>query len=65
MLQLPAVGSTAARGVFGAGFGFRVGWCAAAGRGGGRGGSASIGEAFIFAGGLGAGLSFHGVCTIS
>ena len=63
MLQLPAVGSTAARGVFGAGFGFRAGGVQ---RGGGvRGVSASIGEAFIFAGGLGAGLSFHGVCTIS
>ena len=61
-------GPAVARGVFGAGSGFRVGWRAVAG--GGlvsvfRGFSTSVGGAFILAvgggGGLGAGLSFYGV----
>ena len=45
-----------ARGVFGAGTGFRVGW-----RTGGALGFCRVSGAFIVAGGLGAGLSFYGV----
>ena len=51
------------RGVFGAGSGFRVGWCTAGGRGlisVFQGFFASIGGAFILAWGLGVGLSFLG-----
>ena len=44
---------TVARGIFGAGAGFRVGW-----RTGGALSFCSVGGAFIVAGGLGAGLSF-------
>ena len=57
--KLPAVGSTMAWGIFGPGFGFRVGECAAGGVF--QGVSASIGKAFILAGGAGCWLSFHGV----
>ena len=64
MPQLPAVGSTMARGIFGAGFGFRVGWCVAGG--GGFGGFLLVLVRLSFwRGGFGVGLSFHGVWTIS
>ena len=57
---------TMAHGVFGAGYGFRVGWRAMGGGGGGlvsalQGFYYSISKAFILSGRLGVGLSFYGV----
>ena len=53
--------------VFGAGCGFRVGWRTGGGViSGFHGFSGSIGGAFVLVvGGLGAGLSFYGVWTLS